>query len=148
MIRNTETSKSSHYKLRKVNRDGRIRKNDGKVSELSTLKKKYAKVDVELCLDEEKDKGRTIMINLNTIILEVARRNLLEYLNIHPLITQVVLAKNAKVVTEEGSQVEYHLDVDFKVKEEAHEVKLKQFTTTVGYKSSMLIKESVSSMNI
>ena len=63
------------------------------------------------------------------MIFDEARQNLREYLNIHPLLTQVVLAKNAKVEKRSRADVDYHLDVDFKVKEERHEVKLKLFTT-------------------
>ena len=47
-----------------------------KISELSALQKKFAKVEVELSLDEEKNSGRSIMVNLNRMIFEVARQNL------------------------------------------------------------------------
>ena len=84
-----------------------------KISELSALQKKFAKVEVELSLDEENNSGRSIMVNLNTMIFEVTQ------------------PKNAKAITEEGTEadVEYHLDVQFKVKEEVHEVKLILYTT-------------------
>ena len=65
------------------------------------------------------------------MIFEVAKQNLLKYLNVHPSITSVAQPKNAKAITEEGTEadVEYHLDVQFKVKEEVHEVKLILYTT-------------------
>ena len=72
------------------------------------------------------------MVNLNTMVFEVARQNPLEYLHVHPSVTSVIQPKSAKALTEEGTEadVEYHLDVKFKVKEqEILEVKLKLYTT-------------------
>ena len=102
-----------------------------KISELSALKQKYAKVDVDFKIVDESISGMSIMLNLNTLLFEVARQNMIEYLQVHPVITSVFQTKNAKVVTVEGNEadVEYHLDVRFKVKEENHDVKLKFFTT-------------------
>ena len=47
------------------------------------------------------------------------KQNLLSYLEAHPVVTQVEQPKNAKALTEEGSEaeVEYHFDNDFKVDE-------------------------------
>ena len=77
-----------------------------KISELSALQKKFAKVEVELSLDEEKNSGRSIMVNLNTMIFKLARQNLPEYLNVHQSITSVTQPKNAKAITEEGIEAD------------------------------------------
>ena len=140
MINNDVLPVSRTRQLRKTNKDGKIHKKDGnipiemkkyKVNELSALRGKYAKVDVELSLDEEKDAGRSIMINLNTMLFEVSKQNLLQYLDCHPTVTSVNQTKSAKALTDEGHEadVEYHLDVTFQVKGKTHEVKLKLYTT-------------------
>ena len=139
MIQNSENPIASRN-LRKVNKEGKIKKKEEKIpveikkykiNELDALRKKFAKIDVELSVEEEKSSGRIIMVNLNTMLFEAVRQNLLEYLNVHPSMVSVFQAKSAKAITDEGSEadVEYHLDVKFKIKEEEYEVKLKLYTT-------------------
>ena len=88
MINNDVLPVSRSRILRKTNKEGKIHKKDGnipiemkkyKMNELTALQGKYAKVDVELSLDEEKDSGQSIMINLNTMLFEVSKQNLLQY---------------------------------------------------------------------
>ena len=140
MIRNGETPATSSRKLRKTNREGKVHKKDEnipiemkkyKINELTALQGKYDKIDVELSLDEEKDAGRSLMVNMNTMSFEIIRQNLLDYLTSHPIVTAVKQPKNAKAMTDERNEadVEYHLDIQFKVRENTHEVKLKLYTT-------------------
>ena len=55
----------------------------------------------------------------------------MSYLEAHPIVTQVIQPKNVKAMTEEGSEaeVEYHLDISFKVMEKNHEIKIKLYNT-------------------
>ena len=76
MMRSIENKSARSKALRNIDTDGRIQKRQHpvniemkkyKISEISALKKKYAKVDVELSLDDEKDSGRSIMINVRPL---------------------------------------------------------------------------------
>ena len=63
LLKNMETQVATTRNLKKTNKEGRIQKKDGniliemknyKMNELTALQNKYAKVDVELSVDDEK----------------------------------------------------------------------------------------------
>ena len=70
--------------LRKT-REGRIHKKSEetkkyRITELSALEGKVKKIDTLLSIDEEKNSGKSIMINMKTSTFEIAKQNLINVL--------------------------------------------------------------------
>ena len=136
MQKKTETNEI----LRKM-KEGRVQKNDCsdipiemktyKLSQLSALEGRFKKISVNLSIDEEKNDGRSIMVNIKTSTFEIMKRRLIGLLEKHILVKSVNLVRTAKASTEdyEDADVEYHLDVEMIVEENIHKLKLKVFNT-------------------
>ena len=55
----------------------------------SLLFGKFKKIGVKLCVEEETNEGRSIMVNMKTYIFEVLKRNLMNLLDKHELVQNV-----------------------------------------------------------
>ena len=108
-----------------------IEKKKYTLSELSGLKGKFKKIDIELGIDEEKNQGKSIMVNMRTSVFEVMKSNLLKLLLKNPLVKTAKQIRTAKAETDIGTEaeIEYHIDVEFLVEDKEHCLKLKIFNT-------------------
>ena len=102
-----------------------------KVMELSALEGKVKKININLSIDEEKNNGKSIMINMKTSTFEIAKQNLIEVLEKHQLVKSVRLVRTAKASTDNEGQadMEYHVDLDMVVDDNIHSLKLKCYNT-------------------
>ena len=93
------------------------------LSELSGLQGKFKKIDTALSVDEEKNNGKSIMVNMKTMVFEVLKVHLMELLKKHPSVVSAHPNRTAKAHTEDGfgADTEYHIDVDFAVEENNHQ---------------------------
>ena len=122
--------------LRKT-REGKIQKKtptemkNYRITELSALEGKVKKINTSLSLEEEKNNGKSIMINMKTSTFEVVKQNLMEILEKHQLIKNVKLVRTAKASTENAGEadMEYHVDLDLVVDSNVHNLKLKCYNT-------------------
>ena len=98
-----------------------------RISEISALEGKVKKISTNLSLDEEKNNGRSIMMNMKTATFEIAKQNLIETLEKHNFIENVKLVRTAKASTENEVQadMEYHIDLELVVDNNIHNLKLK-----------------------
>ena len=54
-----------------------------RITELSALEGKVKKINTKLSVDEEKNNGRSIMVNMKTSVFETVKQNLMKILEEH-----------------------------------------------------------------
>ena len=120
-----------------------------KITELSALEGKVKKINTILCVDEEKNNGKSIMINLKTSTFEIAKQNLLGILEKHQLLENVKLVRTAKASTDNEGQadIEYHVDLDLVVDKNIHALKLKCYNTNCRIQVQHMGKSSHTAQN-
>ena len=108
-----------------------IEKKQYTMSELSGLQGKFRKIETVLSLDEEKNEGKSIMLNMKTSVFETMKMHLMKLLIKHPVVKSVKPSRTAKASTDIGidADTEYHLDVEFAVDANEHLLKLKIYNT-------------------
>ena len=108
-----------------------IEKKSYKISHLTALEGKFKKINTELSVDEEKNEGRSIMVNMKTSTFEVMKHRFLGLLEKHPQVKCATLVRTAKALTENNkyADMEYHIDVDKEIEGNAHKIKLKVFNS-------------------
>ena len=101
------------------------------LSELSGLQGKFKKIETALKVDEEKSNGKSIMVNMKTMVFEIFKIHIMDLLKKHPTVVSVIANRTARAATEDGNgaDTEYHIDVEFAVEEKSHQVKMKVFNT-------------------
>ena len=101
------------------------------LSELSGLQGKFKRIDTLLGLDEEKNEGKSIMLNMRTSVFEAMKMHIMQLLVKHPAVKTVNPSRTAKANTEDGNEadIEYHLDVELEVEGNEHPLKLKIYNT-------------------
>ena len=101
------------------------------LSELSGLQGKFKKIETALKVDEEKSNGKSIMINMKTMVFEIFKIHIMDLLKKHPTVVSVIANRTARAATEDGNgaDTEYHIDVEFAVEGKSHHVKMKVFNT-------------------
>ena len=120
-----------------------IEKKSYKVSQLNALEGRFKKISTPLSLDEEKNEGRSIMINMKTTTFEVLKRRLLGLLQKHPSVNSASLVRTAKASTDEDdADVEYHIDVDMIVESIEHKLKMKIFNTNCRIQVQQIGKDT------
>ena len=94
-----------------------VEKKEYTLSELSGLQGKFKKIDTALQLGEEKNEGKSIMINMRTTVFELLKTHLMKLLEKNPYIKQAEKARTVKAKTDFGTEadVEYHVDVTLAV---------------------------------
>ena len=81
-VQRTETpvnmKKTKNGKIQKKNSETftgiPIEKKNYKINQLSALEGKFKKIDTELCVDDEKHDGRSIMVNMKTSTYEIVKK--------------------------------------------------------------------------
>ena len=108
-----------------------IEKKSYKISQLSALEGKFRKINTELSVDEEKNEGRSIMVNMKTSTFEVMKKRFIGLLEKHPHVKNATLVRTAKALTEndEDADMEYHIDVEIDIEGNEHKIKLKVFNS-------------------
>ena len=108
-----------------------IEKKTYKISQLTALEGKFKKINTELSVDEEKNEGRSIMVNMKTSAFEVMKRRFLGLLEKHPQVKNASLVRTAKAQTEDNEEadMEYHIDVEIVIEGNEHKIKLKVFNS-------------------
>ena len=108
-----------------------IEKKTYKISQLTALEGKFKKINTELSVDEEKNEGRSIMVNMKTSTFEVMKRRFLGLLEKHPQVKNASLVRTAKAQTEDNEEadMEYHIDVEIDIEGNEHKIKLKVFNS-------------------
>ena len=101
------------------------------LSELSGLQGKFKKIETMLKVDEEKSSGKSVMVNMKTMVFEILKIHVIELLKKHSMIVSVNPNRTARAATEDGNgaDTEYHIDVEFAVDGKSHQVKMKVFNT-------------------